>query len=218
MTSFLNQGLLWGLLILAAPILIHLINLMRQRRVDWAAMEFLLASRKKNSTWIRLKELFLLLLRLAVVAAVVLILAQPLVNKQWGRLFGKIKTHQIVLLDDSFSMSDRWANTNAFDEAKHLVGRLAAQAARQPTPQTFTVLRYSQAAPGATSDYDLFQDRVDTNFEAKLTAAIDRLSASQTSVSLGPSLAAVEEWLSDVSGDDVRQPFFDGRQRRRKRD
>src|ERR1700760_4209251 len=98
MTSFVNPGLLWGLLILAVPILIHLINLMRHRRIRWAAMEFLLTSRRKNSAWIRLKELLLLALRVAIIAAVVLLLAQPLLQNQWGRLFGAVKTHQIVLL------------------------------------------------------------------------------------------------------------------------
>ena len=122
MASFVHPGLLWGLAILAVPILIHLINLMRHRRVQWAAMEFLLVSREEQHLD-SLKELLLLLLRLAVVAAVVLMLAQPLLQNQWGRLFGGGKTHHIVLLDDSFSMSDRWGDTSAFDEAKRLIER-----------------------------------------------------------------------------------------------
>ena len=43
--------------LIALPILIHLINLMRHRRVQWAAMEFLLVSQKRNSTWMMLKQL-----------------------------------------------------------------------------------------------------------------------------------------------------------------
>ena len=204
MSSFVNQGLLWGLLILAAPILIHLINLMRHRRVQWAAMEFLLASRRKNSTWVRLKELLLLLLRLAAVAAVVLILAQPLLRKNWGRLFGEVKTHQVVLLDDSFSMSDRWASTSAFDEAKRLIGRLADQAARQPSPQTFTLLRYSRAAHGAAgTQFDLLQKRVDNRFQEELDATLRSLEPSQESVTAEPPLEAVEQWLPEAAGEDV---------------
>ena len=57
MPTFLYSPLLWGLLIVGAPVLIHLINLLRHRRVDWAAMEFLLASQKKNRTWVILKQL-----------------------------------------------------------------------------------------------------------------------------------------------------------------
>ena len=108
--------------------LIHLINLMRHRRVHWAAMEFLLASQKRHQKSILFKELLLLLLRMAAIAAVVLVVAQPLVRNQWAALLGGTKTHHIVLLDDSFSMSDHWADTSAFDQAKQVVGRLAAQA------------------------------------------------------------------------------------------
>jgi len=43
----------WGLPLAAAPVLIHLINLLRQRRVKWAAMEFLLASQRKYRTRVR---------------------------------------------------------------------------------------------------------------------------------------------------------------------
>jgi hypothetical protein len=203
MTSFVNPGLLWGLLILAVPILIHLINLMRHRRVQWAAMEFLLVSRRKNSTWIRLKELLLLALRVAIIAAIVLLLAQPLLQNQWGRLFGAVKTHQIVLLDDSFSMSDRWANTSAFDEAKHVVGRIAEQAARQSTPQTFTLLRYSQATRGSGNRFDLLQERVDTRFAQELASRVQRLQSSQEAVGIGPALVAVEQLLPELTGEDV---------------
>ena len=54
MLSFLNTPLLWGLAAVGIPVIIHLINLMRHRRVRWAAMEFLLAGQRKHSTWIRL--------------------------------------------------------------------------------------------------------------------------------------------------------------------
>jgi hypothetical protein len=203
MASFVHPGLLWGLAILAVPILIHLINLVRHRRVPWAAMEFLLASRRKNSTWIRLKEMLLLLLRLAIVAGVVLALAQPLLQKQWGRLFGAVKTHHIVLLDDSFSMSDRWGTTNAFDEARRLIGRLAAQSARQSTPQTFTLLRYSQAKRDSGQRFDLLQERVDTAFDQDLDARLRRMEPSQEAIGIGPAIESVEELLPELTGDDV---------------
>lgn len=143
MPGFVHSPLLWGLLIVGVPVLIHLINMLRHRRVQWAAMEFLLQSQKKNSTWIRLKELLLLLLRMLAVAAVVLMLAQPLLRDQWGRLFGGSRTHHIVLVDDSFSMSDRWADTSAFEQAKEVIKRIGEYAARQPELQSFTLVPFS---------------------------------------------------------------------------
>ena len=44
--TFLFQSLLAvGLPLIAVPLLIHLINLRRHRRIQWAAMEFLLKAR-----------------------------------------------------------------------------------------------------------------------------------------------------------------------------
>ena len=89
MIPFVHPSLFWiGLPLLALPILIHLINLLRQRKVDWAAMEFLLVSQKKHRKWIILKQLLLLLARIAAVAALVLMVAQPVLKDQWGKIFG----------------------------------------------------------------------------------------------------------------------------------
>ena len=63
MPTFVHPAMLWGLLLLGVPLVIHLINLFRHRRRQWAAMEFLLASQKKNQRWVRLRELLLLLAR-----------------------------------------------------------------------------------------------------------------------------------------------------------
>src|SRR5262245_39625857 len=124
MPTFTHETLLWwGLPLVGLPVLIHLINLLRHRRVQWAAMEFLLASQKRHQNSIRFKEWLLLALRMLAVAAVVLMLAQPHVRNRWAALVGDTKTHHIILLDDSFSMSDRWADTSGFDQAKQVVSR-----------------------------------------------------------------------------------------------
>src|SRR3972149_2597637 len=118
MASFVHYPLLWGLLLVGVPVLIHLINMLRQRRVPWAAMEFLLASQKKPRTWLFRKQLLLLLLRMLGVAAVVLMLPQPLLESEWGQWIGGGRTHHVVLLAASFSLSDRWAGPKAFGQAK----------------------------------------------------------------------------------------------------
>ncbi|MGC3966512.1 MAG: BatA domain-containing protein [Pirellulales bacterium] len=149
MLSFLNQPLLWGLAVVGVPLIIHLINLLRHRRVKWAAMEFLLAGQRKHSTWIKLKEMLLLLMRMAAIAAVVLVVARPRLDGGIGRKLGDVTTHHVVLLDDSFSMGDRFAERNVFDVAKAAVERIAQQALEESSNQTFTLLRTSQAAASA---------------------------------------------------------------------
>ena len=48
--QFLFQPLTWGFLLVAVPILIHLINLLRHRKQKWAAMDFLARELSSQST------------------------------------------------------------------------------------------------------------------------------------------------------------------------
>ncbi|MEX2112751.1 MAG: BatA domain-containing protein [Pirellulales bacterium] len=194
MPSFVFESLLWwGLPLVGLPILIHLINLMRHRRVQWAAMEFLLASQKRHRKSVLFKQLLLLLLRMLAVAAIVLMVAQPMVRNQWGSIFGGTRTHHIVLLDDSFSMADRWADTSAFEQAKQVVGRLAGQASRQDSPQMFTVLRFSRAGRvGQGSQPDMIEQPLDADFSSQLEKVLGPLAVSETAAEPQDALAAVE--------------------------
>ena len=81
-------------------------------------------------------------LRMAAVAAIVLMLAQPRLQNTLAGLLGGSKTHHIVLLDDSYSMSDKWADTDAFTQAKNVIARLGNQLSRQGGRQEFTLLLY----------------------------------------------------------------------------
>jgi hypothetical protein len=202
MASFLYPALLWGLPVIAVPVLIHLINMLRHRRVQWAAMEFLLLSQKKHRTWIILKQLLLLLLRMLAVAAVVLIVAQPRVRDRWGSLLGTDKTHHIILLDDSFSMSDHWADTSAFTQAKLVVERIGVAAVRQKQPQSVTLLRFSRAGQyGGGLQADFTKEPVDAKFSDKLSQKLEPIRVSETAAEPAPALEAISQLLGDEQGE-----------------
>src|SRR5579864_3641010 len=130
-SHFLNPAyVLPGAALIAAPIIIHLINRMRYRKVKWAAMEFLLASQQRNRRRLLLEQLLLLLLRLLVVAALVMLVARPLIDPEKFSLFQGQKTHHLVLLDDSGSMRDRADETSAFDAALDVIRKIAAEGER----------------------------------------------------------------------------------------
>lgn len=201
--NFTNPSLLWGLALIAVPVLIHLINLLRHRRVPWAAMEFLLESQRRNSTWIKLKQLLLLLLRMAVVAGVVLMIAQPIGCSQLGRFLGGRKTQHIVLVDDSFSMADRWANTSAFDEAKKVIERIGDELSRQPMSQTFTLLRFSRAGRAADgSPADFYEERVGSDFGQRLRERLRGMRPSQRAVGPDAALRAADGWIDKEQDED----------------
>jgi len=207
MPSFLHPALFWTLGlptlgVVAAPVLIHLINMMRHRRLEWAAMEFLLVSQKKHRTWVILKQLLLLLLRMAAVAAIVLMVAQPRLQSQLTNLLGGTRTHHVVLLDDSFSMSDRWADTDAFSEAKKVVDRIGANAVRQDRLQSFTLLRFSRAErPQRSADPDLLRKPVTSEFSYNLAALLPKLKVTQLASGPAPALQAIAQLLGEDDGE-----------------
>ncbi len=98
---FLYPALAAGFAFVAVPLLVHLINMLRHRRQRWAAMDFLLASYRKQKNWILLKQLLLLLSRLAIAATLVAMLAGWIAGGKLLELAGSRTTHHVVILDDS---------------------------------------------------------------------------------------------------------------------
>src|SRR5215813_10908675 len=103
MEFFLNPwAMVAGGAMISAPILIHLINRMRFRRIRWAAMEFLLKSQKRNRRRLIIEQLILLLLRILLVLLAGFLVARYLLAGATGR-----GTSHVVVIDDTLSMHDR---------------------------------------------------------------------------------------------------------------
>jgi hypothetical protein len=141
---FLNPALvLPGLLLVALPIIIHLLHRLQYRRVKFAAMEFLLASQKRNRRRILIEQLLLLLARILLVLLLVLLVGRLILNPDELSLFQGAQAHHLVILDDSGSMRDRGPDGTAFEQAKQVLQRIVAEGARRPGTQKLTVLLMS---------------------------------------------------------------------------
>jgi hypothetical protein len=181
-----------GLPLIGVPILIHLINLRRQQRIRWAAMQFLLESQKRNRRWILLKQLLLLATRMAVVALVVLMLAHLMLRNEWLSMLGRGTTHHLVLVDDSYSMSDRWNDTTALAEGKQAVQAIVEQASQQSDRQLVTLLRFSEAAQlSAGTQPKIFSEPINDTFRSKLESLLAGWEPSQTDVGPADALKAI---------------------------
>jgi hypothetical protein len=191
--SFLFPTLLTiGLPLVAVPILIHLINLRRQQRIRWAAMQFLLESQRRNRRWILLKQLLLLVARMGVIAVLVLMLAHLVLKNEWLSLLGRGTTHHLVLLDDSYSMSDRWNETTAFHEGKRAVQGIVDQASQQSDTQLVTLLRFSEAARlSAGAQPKVFAEQINDAFRSRLESLLAGWEASQMDVGPADALKAI---------------------------
>src|SRR5271167_4194915 len=91
-----------GGILVSSPIIIHLINRMRFKRIRWAAMEFLLKSQKRNRRRLIIEQLILLFLRILLVLLAAFLVARFV---HAGLSKGQGTVH-LVVLDDSLSMAD----------------------------------------------------------------------------------------------------------------
>lgn len=100
--SFLNPLLLFGLLAIAIPVIIHLLNLSKVRKVEFSTLRFLKELQKTKMKRIRLRQLLLLLLRTLTIIFLVLSFADPILKGSSGNYAGR--SVSLVVLDNSFSM------------------------------------------------------------------------------------------------------------------
>lgn len=141
-------SVLAGVLLIAAPIVIHLIHRMRFRRVKWAAMEFLLKAQKRMKRKMIIEQLLLLILRCLLMLLIGLLV---------GRFFGfnastdqTATTFHYVILDDSPSMGDLIQEEgqepiSAFEKGKRtLTDKIAPALSDATTPQFMDVTRASE--------------------------------------------------------------------------
>ncbi len=176
--QFVFQPLAWGFLLVLVPLLIHLINLVRHRRTQWAAMEFLLESNRKHRRWVWLKQVLLIASRMLAMAVLVAMLAQWVSGTKWLAALGQSTTHHYVVLDDSASMGDLFNGRSAYQNALGGIQAIANAATQSSGSHLLSVFRTSRAtlATGNNSPpVNKSDDRSKTN-EPRADAIADLLS------------------------------------------
>lgn len=185
--------LLWGALLGAAPIIIHLLNRRKFRETQWAAMKFLLEAVRKNSRRLRIEQLILLAVRVLILCLLAGALAQPMLE-QLGAFFQAAQpTHKILVLDASASMAVQPADGTLFDRQKELA-RQIVESARQG--DVFQLVRLSNLPPAVIVEAPAYQP-------AQVIEEIEQMRLPHGRGNLLESLREVEPLLK--SAPDVPQ-------------
>src|ERR1700685_1041811 len=96
---FLNPGFLFiAIALVSVPIIIHLINRMRYKRIRWGAMEFLLKAQKRTRRRLIIEQLLLLALRCLLIGLVGLLVSR-FTGCSDANVYGKPNLHFVVLDD-----------------------------------------------------------------------------------------------------------------------
>ncbi|UCF71065.1 MAG: BatA domain-containing protein [candidate division WOR-3 bacterium] len=101
--TFLNPFFLFGTLLVALPILIHLWFRKRLKRIPFSAVRFLKIIEARRFGWLRLREWFILAARCLFIVFLFLSLARPNLK---SRVFGIGRRSSVFLIvDNSYSMA-----------------------------------------------------------------------------------------------------------------
>lgn len=113
--QFLYPGVLWGLMALAIPLIVHLFNFRRTKRVYFSNVALLKTVDTKTSSFRRLKNLLVMLARMLFIACLVLAFAQPVIRS--GENTGQPVGINGIYLDNSQSMQNTAQNKRLLDLA-----------------------------------------------------------------------------------------------------
>ena len=101
--SFLYPQVLFGLFALAIPIIIHLFNFRKAKRILFSNTQFLQVVKKESTTRLKIRHLLVLLARLLFIFFLVVAFAQPYIPDQEEAL---TDISVLIYLDNSLSMSN----------------------------------------------------------------------------------------------------------------
>ncbi len=142
--GFLAPLMLAGLVAVAVPIAIHLIGRRRARVVKFAALDFLMATKRKTARRLRLRERLLLLVRALVCIAIAIALAKPFTScERKGPMVTRGPQAAVLVIDDSFAsgylVDDKPWLYKAAEESRRILRQLGPEA-------EVAIVRTSEAA------------------------------------------------------------------------
>jgi hypothetical protein len=162
MIVWLNPAALAGLVLLAGPVLVHLLLRHRAVRVPFPSLRFVRPSRTSAVRVRLLSDLALLLLRLAIVALAVAALAQPLLLVRPRLAAWDARMARAIVVDVSDSTRTRGEALSEAADAVEAEGRGAVFAARidaaELRPGVLQAIRRLASAPPARREIVVISD------------------------------------------------------------
>jgi len=177
-----------GLLGVAVPIAIHLLNRFYGRRTEWAAMELLRRALVIRANQVRIEDRLMLLLRCLVIALLALALARPTIRTEAGKwVGGQRRVGVVIAIDGSYSMAHGAFTTRfarAVERAREILGTVVIG-----DPVTVVLLGSRPRILQRSVGY--MPEQVSTLFDEKLAVLPERLN-------LEPGLDQIEELVREL--------------------
>ena len=136
--QFLFPSVLWGLLALSIPLIVHLFNFRRTKKVFFSNVALLKTVETKSSAFRKLKQLLIMAARMLFLACLVLAFAQPVFFKNKSNLNAKPVGVNGIYLDNSLSMQNTTESKRFLDLAVIKIDELLSIFSRSSNVQMTT--------------------------------------------------------------------------------
>ena len=116
--SFLYQNILWGLLAVAIPVIIHLFNFRKFRKIYFTNVRFLEELKQQTRKQSKLRHLLVMIARMLAITALILAFAQPYIPSGKNAARPDAVSQVNVYIDNSFSMEALATNGPLLETAR----------------------------------------------------------------------------------------------------
>lgn len=116
--NFLYPTFLWALFALLIPIIIHLFNFRRYKKVYFSNVQFLKDIKQESDSKSKIKEWLILIARLLLITSLVFAFAQPFIKTSTQHVTGNKAIS--IYIDNSFSMEQSNAKGTLLENSKNI--------------------------------------------------------------------------------------------------
>jgi Aerotolerance regulator N-terminal len=170
--SFLNPSFLWGLLAVAIPVIIHLFNFRRTKKIAFTNVAFLKVVETQTSSFRKLKQWLIMAARCLFLACLALAFAQPFFPSKNAKNQNLKVSLSSIYLDNSMSMQNTTDNKRYLDWAVTKIDQLVSIFSQSSTIQL------------VTNDFEADDQNIGT---------AERIKNRLTSVNVSPSVHSFEQ-------------------------
>lgn len=179
MLGFLNAAFLFGLAAAAVPIIIHLLNRRRVRRIRFSSLEFLDNVNRQRMRRFNLRRILILILRTVAVLLIALAFARPTLRSASLWFPGNVPKNVIICLDASYSMGLEEESGTVFTAAKKMAKQIVDMAKKNDAMNVIVFSRRPQTLfEEGTRNKGLIKTAIDkaelTSETTSIRAAVDR--------------------------------------------
>lgn len=177
--GFLNGVFLFALGALALPIIIHILNRRRLRRVPFSSLEFILDMSRRRMSKVNLRRWIILLLRTLAIVLMVLAFARPTMRAGAGLFMpGQAPKSVVICIDVSGSMSAELRTGTVLQRAQEIAADVVDETGRNDVINVVTFSTRSEVLfEGGTRNKQIVKSAIGasraTNEATELSEAVE---------------------------------------------